>query len=109
MELLADENIDTEWVQALRDDGQDVFRVVDIEGLGVSTTDPEVLAGATQRNRVLLTADQSDFSDPPTSDHPGIIIIADVTRCVLATGVLPRHDRPSEHRRTDGLRGRPVA
>jgi len=80
MELIADENVETEWVQALRDDGHDVVRVVDIEGLGVSATDPEVLADAIQRNRVLLTADQSDFSDPPTDDHPGIIIIADVTR-----------------------------
>ena len=80
MELLADENVETEWVQALRDDGHDLVRVVNIEELGVSATDPEVLAGATQRNQVLLTADQSDFSDPPTDDHHGIIIIADVTR-----------------------------
>jgi len=29
---------------------------------------------------VLLTADQSDFSDPPNDDHHGIIIIADITR-----------------------------
>ena len=35
MELLADENIETEWVQALRDDGHDVVRVVDVEELGV--------------------------------------------------------------------------
>ena len=80
MDLLADENVETEWVQALRDDGHDVSRVVDVEELGVSATDPNVLAGATQQNRVLLTADQSDFSDPSTDDHPGIIIIADVTR-----------------------------
>ena len=79
MDLLADENVETEWVQALRDDGHDVSRVVDIEELGASATDPNVLAGATQRNRVLLTADQSDFSDPPTDDHSGIII-ADITR-----------------------------
>jgi predicted nuclease of predicted toxin-antitoxin system len=80
MQLLADENVETEWIQALRDDGHDVVRVVDVEGLGVSTADPDVLAGATQGNRVLLTADQSDFSDPPTGDHPGIIIIANATR-----------------------------
>ena len=73
MELLADENIETEWVKALSDDGHDIVRVVDVEELGVSATDPNVLAGATQRNRVLLTADQSDFSDPPTDDHLGII------------------------------------
>ena len=80
MELLADEDIETEWVKALSDDGHDIVRVVDIEELGVSATDSNVLAGATQRNRVLLTADQSDFSDPPTDDHLGIIIIADVSR-----------------------------
>lgn len=79
MEVLADENVDTEWVQALRDDGHDVVRVVDIEELGVSASDPSVLTAAAQRDRVLRTADQSDFSDPPIDDHPGIIIVADVT------------------------------
>ncbi|MFC7154673.1 hypothetical protein ACFQPA_04285 [Halomarina halobia] len=36
MELLADENVETEWIQALRDDGHDLVRVVDVEELGVS-------------------------------------------------------------------------
>ncbi len=80
MDILADENIETEWVRALRDDGHDVTRVVDAESLGVSATDPTVIATATQQSRVLLTADQSDFSVPPTDDHSGIIIITDVTR-----------------------------
>jgi predicted nuclease of predicted toxin-antitoxin system len=80
MELLADENIETEWIQALRDDGHDIVRVVDIENLGVSATDPDVLAAAIREDRVLLTADQSDFSNPPADEHPGIIIIADVIR-----------------------------
>jgi predicted nuclease of predicted toxin-antitoxin system len=80
MELLADENIETEWIQALRDDGHDVVRVVDVKDLGVSAADPDVLSVATRQNRVLLTADQSDFSNPPADEHPGIIIIADVTR-----------------------------
>lgn len=80
MELLADENVETEWVQALRGDGHDIVRVVDVDELGVSATDSDVLTVATQQDRVLLTADQSDFSNPPTDDHAGIIIIADVTR-----------------------------
>ena len=80
MELLADENVETEWVQALSNGGHDIVRVVDVEELGVSATDSNVLAGATKRNRVLLTADQSDFSDPPTDSHPSIVIVADVTR-----------------------------
>ena len=80
MELFADENVETEWIQALRDDGHDIVRVVDIDALGVSATDPDVLAVATRESRVLLTADQSDFSNPPAAEHPGIINIADVTR-----------------------------
>lgn len=48
MELLADENVETEWIQALRDDGPDLVRVVDIEDLGVSATDTDVLAVATR-------------------------------------------------------------
>jgi len=80
MELLTDENVETEWIQALRDDGHDVVRVVDIDELGPSATDPDVLAVTTQLNRVLLTADQSDFADPPIDDYAGVIIVANLTR-----------------------------
>lgn len=80
MEILADENVETEWIGALRDDGHDVVRVVDVEPPGVSAPDPEVLDATIERDRVLLTADQSDFSEPSTDDHAGIVIIADVTR-----------------------------
>ena len=66
-------------VQALRGDGHDIVRVVDVDGLGVSATDPDIFTVATQQNRVLRTTDHSNFSDPPTDDHAGIII-ADVTR-----------------------------
>jgi hypothetical protein len=69
-----------QWVQAPRADGHEVLRVVDIEELGVSATDPNVLMAAALRARLVLTADQSDFSDPPTDAHPGIIIFAFVTR-----------------------------
>jgi len=80
MNLLADENVETEWLQALRDDGHDIVRVVDVDELGLSATDPDVLAVAARLDRVLLTADQSDFADPPKDDHAGIVIVADVTR-----------------------------
>lgn len=80
MELLADENAETEWIHALRDDGHDVVRVVDVAELGVSADDPDVLALAIREGRILLTADQSDFDDPPMDDHAGIVIVADVTR-----------------------------
>lgn len=52
MRILADENVDTEWIRALRGDGHDVARVVDVNELGVSSADPDVLAVASQRNRV---------------------------------------------------------
>lgn len=80
MQFLADENVETEWIQALRDDGHDVRRVVDVDDLGGSAADPAVLAVATEQDRVLLTADQTDFTDPPVDDHAGIVIVADVTR-----------------------------
>ena len=48
MDLLADENVETEWVQALSNGGHDIVRVVDVEELGVSATDSNVLAGANQ-------------------------------------------------------------
>jgi len=80
MELLADENVETEWIQALRDDGHDVVRVVDVTSLGLSASDEAVLSAAIDRNRVLLTADQSDFNEPPKDDHHGIVIIANVER-----------------------------
>ena len=47
--------------------------------LGVSATDPTVIATATQQSRAVLTTAQSEFSAPPTGDHSGIMIIADVT------------------------------
>lgn len=80
MELLADENARTEWIQALRDDGHDVVRVVDLPALGEGAVDPDVLAVAIERGRILLTADRADFSDPPADEHPGIVIVADATR-----------------------------
>lgn len=80
MDPLADENVDTEWVRALRDDGHDVLRVVDAADLGLGAADTDVLSIADRSDRVLLTADQSDFTDPPFRDHAGIIIVADGTR-----------------------------
>jgi predicted nuclease of predicted toxin-antitoxin system len=70
VDLLADENAGTEWVQALRGDGHDVARVVDRPDLGVGAPDPEVVAVATREDRVLLTSDRSDFAD-----HAGVIVV----------------------------------
>ena len=80
MRLLADENIDAERIRALADDGHDIVRAVDAAPLEIGDLDPAVLAAATALNRVLLTADRSDFADPPRDDHAGIIIVASITR-----------------------------
>lgn len=75
MRLLADENVTTEWVGALRGDGHDVARVVD--DLGPGASDLDVLALASRLDRTLLTADRADFTDPPVVDHPGVLVVAD--------------------------------
>lgn len=80
MEFIADENVGTEWIRALADDGHDIVRVVDIAELGESSIDKDILSAAAQSGRVLLTADQADFSDPPMDNYPGIEIVANVTR-----------------------------
>ena len=77
---MADENIDAEWIRALADNGHDIVRAVDAAPLEIGDLDPAVLAAATALNRVLLTADRSDFADPPRDDHAGIIIVASITR-----------------------------
>lgn len=80
MDILADENADAEWVNALRKDGHNIRRVSDIEGLGPSSTDKEVLETAVRKERVVLTADKSDFGSPPFEDHRGIVIVTDINR-----------------------------
>lgn len=80
MRILADENADVEWIRALADDGHDVVRVAETTELESGSPDPAVLTVATDDGRVLLTADQSDFADPPNDEHAGIVIVADVTR-----------------------------
>lgn len=67
MRLLADENIDAERIRALADDGHDIVRAVDAAPLEIGDLDPAVLAAATALNRVLLTADRSDFARHATT------------------------------------------
>ena len=67
MRLLADENIDAEWIRALADNGHDIVRAVDAAPLEIGDLDPAVLAAATALNRVLLTADRSDFARHATT------------------------------------------
>lgn len=51
--------------------------MVDVDRLGVGAGDGAILDVARDSSLVRLTADQADFSDPPTVSHPGIIIVTD--------------------------------
>lgn len=79
MRLLADENVDTEWVRSLANDGHDVVRVFDDSTLGEGASDEAVLRRARAADRVLLTADRSDFGTPGIEDHAGIVLVTDPT------------------------------
>ena len=59
MNFLADESVDIQIVNRLREDGHDVLSVVEMEP-GIS--DESVLAIANERNALLLTADK-DFGE----------------------------------------------
>lgn len=79
MDILADENIEPEWRHALVGEGHDVVGVVEIDEFEPGPTDHTVLTVAADQDRVLLTADQADFSDPPMAEHSGIVIVNDTS------------------------------
>jgi hypothetical protein len=80
MELLADETVDAAWILAVRDDGHEVLRVGAVDEPPPSAIDPAVVAVAARLDRVLPTAESSDFTDPPIDDHAGVLIVVDGTR-----------------------------
>lgn len=86
MRVLADENVVHEWLEALQTAGHDVRRVGSEGFLFPGAPDHRVLEVATATDRVLLTADRSDFADPPFEDHSGIIVITDRTASGGAVG-----------------------
>lgn len=87
MRLLADAHVKRAYVTALRSDGHAVERVVDVETLGQTAADEEILADARARDAVILTNDTKDFADADT--HPGIVIVpqAGLTPGELAAAV----------------------
>lgn len=79
MEFLTDENIKTEWVQALRTLGHPTRRVVDVPELGLRSSDHDILDFASRNSMVLLTVDRTDFTVPPVGAHGGILLVSDRT------------------------------
>lgn len=61
MRILADENVPGPYVSALRGDGHDVSYSRDIEALGPSAPDTEVLKYAAENGFAILSTDVKDF------------------------------------------------
>lgn len=80
MRLLLDEDSGAHsLVKALRADGHDVERVVDVGSLGSGASDAAVYAHAVTDDRVLVTRNGADFvaiaTLPQSPAHPGILVI----------------------------------
>jgi len=64
---------------ALRSDGHDVERVVDVQSLGLGAPDGAVYNYAAANGRALITKNGSDFADiatrPGAPKHHGILVI----------------------------------
>ena len=63
MDVLADANVPAEQVAALRGDGHDIVYSRDVDDLGPTATDDDILDYAARTGRAVLTADAKDFAD----------------------------------------------
>ncbi len=80
MRLLLDEDSGAHALaNALRADGHDVERVVDVGDLGPGSSDDAVLAYAVAANRVLISKNGADFAEiatrPGAPGHPGVLVV----------------------------------
>lgn len=80
MLLLLDEDTGAHSLaNALRADGHDVERVVDVQSLGLGAADEAVYNYAAANGRVLITKNGSDFADiamrSGAPKHSGILVI----------------------------------
>ena len=80
MRLLLDEDSGAHsLLNALRADGHDVERVVDVRALGTGASDAAVYAYAIADDRALITKNGADFiaiaTGPGPATHPGVLIV----------------------------------
>jgi predicted nuclease of predicted toxin-antitoxin system len=73
MDLVADVHVKRAYLTALRAEAHSVERVVDVDTLGPTATDGEILGYARSQEAVILTNDAKDFTQ--FDDHAGIIIV----------------------------------
>lgn len=103
MDLLTDVHVKAAYVTALRTDGHDVTRVVDVADLGHGATDGEIVGYARTIEAQIVTNDVKDFDT--FDDHPGVIVVPQhgLTAGEVAAAVrriertLPRLDGRTEY------------
>ena len=74
-ELVADENVPTPVVEALRSNGYEVHRAQEEYGQG--TTDSEILEACAEEERVVLTNDNDFALLAEDTEHAGVVIYND--------------------------------
>lgn len=73
MRLLADVHVKAAYLTALQSDGHTVIRVVDVDELGPTATDREIVEHARNTDAAILTNDAKDFTR--FDRHHGVIIV----------------------------------
>lgn len=71
LSFLLDEDTERELAAKLSRAGHDVERVVEVDGLGPGTDDPDVRAYARREDRIIFTYDDHHVA-APYSDHAGV-------------------------------------
>lgn len=74
LRLLTDENVEPQTRTYLEKLGHDVEHVVDVDDLGESSSDAEIVAYAKATDRVILTQDNDFFTDfNPETETAGVL------------------------------------
>jgi predicted nuclease of predicted toxin-antitoxin system len=71
MRLLADVHVKSAYLAALRGDGHDVRRVVDV--LDEASSNVTIVEHAREPGRAVVTNDAKDFAQ--FTDHPGVLVV----------------------------------
>lgn len=71
MRLLTDVNVKAAYISALRGDGHEINRVVDV--LHETASDRAIVEHARETGAIILTNDAKDFAQ--FEDHPGVIVV----------------------------------
>jgi hypothetical protein len=99
---MADVNVPNEYVSALRGDGHDVAYSRDVDGLGPTATDIEIIEYAERETIAVLSTDAKDFSRRDAS-VPVFIAPQDMTGSSVRAAVAHIESMPFDPAETDPL------